>query len=437
MKLMANFFFFKIIDCEPPQLDLPTLDEEITKRREHENEFDLEDEELSSYSMNLNNEHSAITNNVLHLYDSSPPPVDDYYIRNDDYEDDLEIPPDDNESDSAEKFKKSIIENDEDFNQIDIPSLDTTNYTSPKIYEINEKDNVEPQSSSLEYVTNSETVSMSKVEELEENFDVGVTSINDGPKNEKNDILADNKFILEDLPEEDNENENNKTNVNNFTQKSDVQPENISDDDFDDSFNDFEQAIPIDRHIEHPIQIEDKQNEPNEIQFDADFSAFEANFDNEFQNFSTSEDQEKSETKEMYHKNENFDAEEDDDFGDFNDFTQGQTQEAPIEVLPNEQSLDYEHHTLTILSDSEVKTILGEMFPVDQKEADEENFTTYSIASTKDGVEIVNDVESTLALSYEYKDSSTSHILIKALGIDERNIVSISMNLVFFFIFIL
>jgi len=404
---------------------LPPPDEEISKRREHENDFDLEDEELSSYNRKIN-EHSTITSNVLHLYDSSPPPVDDFFIHKTSYEaDELEIP-------------EIHVEMDE-IENIHHPVNDLEN-TVPKDETITEEVIHPPNLDSTE-----EIETLSSIEHNKTDLEL-ITSNNNGDIKETTHRVSD--FILQDLPEDDDDDnggwgddlettvvtKNLEEQLPDELERIEESLQNFNDDDDDDfdNFNDFEQAIPIDRHIEQQISIEKTVvEEPNEFQFEADFSAFEVNFDNQFQSFSNSNN-EGQEFHTSIEKtvaviddetflNETINDDDDDDFGDFNDFEhQGPSQDTLI--APHEIQ-----QTLSILDDSEVKTILSEMFPVNQIVTDESSSAIYPIINKDKGndMKIVNDVESTLALSYDYKDSSTNHILIKALGIDERNIVSI------------
>ncbi|XP_070502971.1 uncharacterized protein Afti isoform X2 [Chironomus tepperi] len=419
-----------VYDCEPPQLDcdLPPPDEEINKRREHENDFDLDDEEISSYNRTIN-EHSTITNNVLHLYDSSPPPVDDFFIHKTSYEaDDLEIPDINADIDEIENIHHHPVSAEVNDLEIIVPKDETITekVINPPNLESTEKIEIQPS--------------------IEHKNELELTSNNNGDIKDTTSIVND--FILEDLPEDDDAgwgDDLETTVVNKLEELPEEQRieeenlqninDNVDDDDDDfDNFNDFEQAIPIDRHIEQQISIEKTVvEEPNEFQFEADFSAFEVNFDNQFQSFSNSNEGQEFHTsiektstviddETFLNETNNDNDDDDDDFGDFNDFEhQGPSQE----TLVPPQEIQLTHQTLSILDDSEVKTILSEMFPTNQIDADDS--TIYPIIHKDKGNEndmkIVNDVESTFALSYDYKDSSTNHILIKALGIDERNIL--------------
>jgi hypothetical protein len=370
----------------------------------------------------------------LHLYDSSPPPVDDFFIHKTSYEaDELEIPDIQVEMDEIENIHHHHPVNDLENTVPKDETIITEEVINPPNLESTEE--IETPSSSMEH---------SKTDlEL-------ITSNNNGDIKDTTHRVSD--FILQDLPEDDDNGWGDNletttsavvaTHLEELPEERIVEEESLQhfngnlsdDDDFDNDFNDFEQAIPVDRHIEQQISIEKTVvEEPNEFQFEADFSAFEVNFDNQFQSFSNNSNEgqefhtsiEKTTAvidDETFLNETSNDNDDDDDFGDFNDFEhQAPSQDPPSHEIQQTQ-------TLSILDDSEVKTILSEMFPVNQITTDdEESSTIYPIISKDKGndMKIVNDVESTLALSYDYKDSSTNHILIKALGIDERNIVSI------------
>lgn len=370
----------------------------------------------------------------MHLYDSSPPPVDDFFIHKTSYEaDELEIPEIEIEMDEIKNIHHPVNVVASDMNEI--------GNTVPKDETI-EKKVINPPN--LDRST--EEIETQSSIEHKTDLNLLTSNINGNIEDKVND------FILEDLPEDDDVGwgDNIETTVvNNLEELAEVRIEEsfketiINDDDDDDdfdNFNDFEQAIPIDRHIEKQISIEKiVVDEPNEFQFEADFSAFEVNFDNQFQSFSNSNEGQEFHTNiekttpavidDEIFLNETNNDDDDDDFGDFNDFEhQGPSQDIIISRQEKEPTHQHQQQTLTILDDSQVKTILDEMFPVN-KIATADDSTIYPIIHKDKGNEndmkIINDVESTLALSYDYKDSSTNHILIKALGIDERNIVSI------------
>lgn len=205
-------------------------------------------------------------------------------------------------------------------------------------------------------------------------------------------------------------------------------PELKLDDDDDDDFNDFETAIPANRQVEQ-VQTVTAVNavaeEPAEIQFEADFSGFNAfnepavedSFE-EFQDFKASGF---SEDKQLVTQSQ--DDEDDDDFGDFSDFTQAP---APVTILPAEVQ------PAALVKPTNVNGIIDMMFPPssssseEQKEAplDGDYTKEQQVIKSDNFVNKFNDFDSTLALGYLYNNSKTSKSLVTALGIDTRNIVS-------------
>lgn len=364
------------MDC-----DIPPPDEENSKRRE--NDY-LDDLELTSYSIkNLNSNNEQSITSALNLYSSSPPPVDDFFTPSSDHlEDELDIPNDE----TSEATEKSV--NEEELNHIDIPELD----------EIVMPEKVDD--TRLENENCDDTSSIGRVnDEFQE----------DGPKS-INVNESDTHFVFED--EEPIEivqlNSIQPSQVNPIAETTSKVPEPDEDDDF----NDFEQAIPIDRHIEHQQHVITEETK-NDAHFETDFGAFEANFDNEFTSFST-ESQENI-ISDVKLEPTSHEVDSDDDFGDFNDFTQ-----APASIVTTAETPKEPNVAVKVMNDSEVKSILTEMFPSNQETNEETELTT----CIETDVKIVKDIDSTLALSYDYKDSTTNQTLIKALGIDERNIVS-------------
>jgi hypothetical protein len=163
------------------------------------------------------------------------------------------------------------------------------------------------------------------------------------------------------------------------------------DDDDDDDFNDFEAAIPVHRTIETQSSVTSFEAPPEEVKFEADFSAF------------------------------NEQSENDDDFGDFNDFETAPM--ANIETIAQETT-----HSIEFVKPSNVLGLIGEMFPSDEQQCDETlemKYESYANDMKSDGiVKKLDDFDATFALGYHYNNSSASQIIVKALGIDTRNIVS-------------
>lgn len=198
----------------------------------------------------------------------------------------------------------------------------------------------------------------------------------------------------------------------------------------DDDFNDFETAIPVNRQVEQVQSFKTtkvESQEPVEFQFEADFSAFnafsepaaEGNTFDEFQDFkATGFD---NSVKELENQLQDDD---DDDFGDFNDFTQ-----APE---PTAQLAQLELQPVAFLKPENVNGIVDMMFPPtssssnEKPEAVDSDYASEQQAIKSDNfVNKFNDFDSTLALGYLYNNSKASQTLVKALGIDTRNIVSV------------
>lgn len=184
----------------------------------------------------------------------------------------------------------------------------------------------------------------------------------------------------------------------------------------DDEFDVFETAIPIDRQIEKVANVEVKP-EPSVEQFEADFSAFNAfsefTAEKTFEplktvDFSTSSDQFKPSLQDF--------EDDDDDFGEFNDFTQAEEQ-APNQLVLQPMAL------------SNVNEIIDMMFSSSSLEDKSDDSSTdcakeHKIIGSDNFVSKFNDFDSTLALGYLYTSSKARQSLVKALGIDTRNIVS-------------
>lgn len=172
------------------------------------------------------------------------------------------------------------------------------------------------------------------------------------------------------------------------------------------------------------INCDETNNE--EIHFEADFSAFEAHFPiNEIVINQIDQLKENEGKEEKINQVELVlgDDDDDDDFGDFNDFNDfTQEQERVIEAIKEDTQIPI---VIPLLKPDDISSIIDHMFP-HKKDIQDVSLNTESIilkAFMDNVVQYLKDVDTTLALNYDYKDSSTNHILIKALGIDERNIV--------------
>lgn len=201
-------------------------------------------------------------------------------------------------------------------------------------------------------------------------------------------------------------------------------PELKLDDDEDDDFNDFETAIPVNRQVEQAqtfVIITEEPEASAEIQFEADFSGFNAfsqptveNSFEEFQDFKTAGF---NEVKQPIIDSQD----DDDDFGDFSDFTQ-----APVTI----QAAEVQPYAL--IKPANVNGIIDMMFPPtsscsqvhQETQQDGDYAKEQHIIKSDKFVNNFNDFDATLALGYLYNNSKTSRSLVTALGIDTRNIVS-------------
>lgn len=177
--------------------------------------------------------------------------------------------------------------------------------------------------------------------------------------------------------------------------------------DEDDDFNDFETAIPANRIV----QVTDLEP-PANMAFEADFSAFDAFSATTECSFN---EHPASGLAEAPTLNSQFnDDNEDDDFGDFNDFTQA-SPSAPSNSQP-----------VALVKPANVNGILDMMFPSSSCSSEklDDCASDQTVIKGDNFVSKFNDFDSTLALGYHYSNSKASQTLVKALGIDTRNIVS-------------
>lgn len=194
--------------------------------------------------------------------------------------------------------------------------------------------------------------------------------------------------------------------------------------DNDEDFSDFENAIPMNRQVGSNISNEENETATSqEIHFEADFSAFNV-FDEQFKATEKIEEFHEFEAAAVESKYvesvlKTQSDDDDDDFGDFSDFTQAS---APLPTLPT-SSIE----AVAFVKPQNVNGILDMMFPPTSpvSERNFENYTKEEVIKHDGFVNKFNDFDSTLALGYLYSNSRASQTLVKALGIDTRNIVSI------------
>lgn len=266
--------------------------------------------------------------------------------------------------------------------------------------------------------------------------------------------VQDVEIKLEDYVESDDESK--KDNLKNISEQIEVVEENesfeipddvpldqspipslnLDDDDDDDDFRDFESAIPVNRQLEThnfvaPVATLDS---PDEFKFEADFSNFNAfessenattnSFVENVQGFSSIIGTEKVAEQKIEQKEqiEEFDDDDDDDFGDFNDFTQ-----APAPVVQPPLAQFDNQSLLKTLKSTNLKEVMDMMFPQSQTDRQQslDDEQHENVLTNDDFVKSLSDFDTTLALGYQYNNSSTSQSLVMALGIDARNIVSI------------
>lgn len=199
------------------------------------------------------------------------------------------------------------------------------------------------------------------------------------------------------------------------------------DDDEDDDFNDFETAIPANRQVEQVqsfVTTKEESETPGEFQFEADFSAFNAFSESkeevstfEYQNFKAAGSDNSKKDPQLQ-----LEQEDDDDFGDFSDFTQ-----APDAIQPAQ----FEVRPTAFVKPENVNGIIDMMFPPTTTSCqettevvDSDYKTEQQFIKNDNFVNKFNDFDSTLALGYLYNNSKASQTLVKSLGIDTRNIVS-------------
>lgn len=134
----------------------------------------------------------------------------------------------------------------------------------------------------------------------------------------------------------------------------------------------------------------------------------------------------------------------DDDFGEFSDF-QHQQQESPNEPVDS-AALPPPSNTSTPSSDytqfnyqaihTKLEPLLSRLFPVDQADADMEKGSSSEYQNSSDSqisrkevfltdvVQHLQDFENSNAIKHQWQTSVGKSSLVKALGIDSRNIVS-------------
>lgn len=156
------------------------------------------------------------------------------------------------------------------------------------------------------------------------------------------------------------------------------------------------------------LETNDEQND-----FDDDFE--------EFQDFTTAKDT-KIESGKQNIEEKIVVAEEDDDFGDFNDFQEsGGTSGAVPQTPPiNPEKIN-----------DKLKNVLEAMFPVSDILSANlgGDSSTFPKISDNDLTTNLREIDSAKALEYQWLRSNVKNSLVKSLGIDSRNIVSNTLTL--------
>ncbi|XP_076683923.1 aftiphilin isoform X2 [Andrena cerasifolii] len=113
------------------------------------------------------------------------------------------------------------------------------------------------------------------------------------------------------------------------------------------------------------------------------------------------------------------DEDEDDDFEDFNDFESALEQPAVENTQFNlkESISRIENKNAT----NKIEDIITTMFPMDSKECEVQ---VQSLISQTDKIwQSIKSVEETNALTYQWANSTSNNVMLKSLGIDSRNIL--------------
>lgn len=437
---------------EPPPLDSdipPPLDDKL-----RDNDFELEDEdiiedvrfELPELPTDFNVFSSAATDDNI-TYSHPPPDFQSFVISSspppDAFSKDVEMVKNESPETYDVAKEKESFNTDEPFTPPEIESeLDKKDFDTSRCSEDddirlnNVNDEITIVNTAVEGNKEDLPISLENIEKLEqEDVTKGESELDEDDDNDFNEFVTgtiETKFA--DALQTEDEFLGKDPEFDAFTTTFELKLEDIPDkvpelnldDNDDDDFNDFETAIPVNR--ENIVFTQDETPQAAESNFEADFSAFNAfsepkedkTFD-EFQNF-----KETGFASNNFEQTSTLPEDDDDDFGDFNDFTQPMeaptvlTQPAPLELQP------------IVLSKANVNETIEMMFPSTTSSCSSENLELtnsdfskeHHIIKSDNFVSKFNDFDSTLALGYLYTSSKSSQSLVKALGIDTRNIVS-------------
>ncbi|CRK89100.1 CLUMA_CG002610, isoform B [Clunio marinus] len=437
---------------EPPPLDCdvpPPLDDKL-----RDNDFDLEDEEIIEDNRNLELPELPSDYNVFSSvgisYIHEPPDLPDLISPNQQSPSDSKIINQNNtnelsNSDVAkekESFKpdvdvlqnteKEIIDDDKKLNDEYLNPVVEKSMEVPPIISENFESNSDVSAS----VANIPIPNETKIEECSQNKgDLGENKQSKLTVNVIDDEFHD---FVEAPPQSEHEVESVE-NFKAFTESQEIETEfddftsftkneeiaepipelNLDDDDDDDDFNDFESAIPVNRQIEQTqcfTTLNEKDEKPEEeVAFEADFSAFNA-FSDKIDDVQGIKSENDSKISQLKHDGED----DDDDFGDFSDFTQAAISSSELEA----------HQPVSVVKPTNICGLLDMMFPFasyTQNETSEvlknDSSNEQKLLKNDKYVTKFNDFDSTLALGHHYSNSKTSQSLVKALGIDTRNML--------------
>ena len=111
------------------------------------------------------------------------------------------------------------------------------------------------------------------------------------------------------------------------------------------------------------------------------------------------------------------DEDEDDDFEDFNDFESALEQPESSQFNLKESISRIENKNAT----NKIEDIITTMFPMDSKECEVQ---VQTLISQADKIwQSIKSVEETNALTYQWANSTSNNVMLKSLGIDSRNIL--------------
>uniref|UniRef100_A0A336M8Z4 CSON012120 protein n=1 Tax=Culicoides sonorensis TaxID=179676 RepID=A0A336M8Z4_CULSO len=290
---------------------------------------------------------------------------------------------------------------------------------------------------------------------LENNDELHATSLSQTP------VLDENDRHIEGGSDNQDEDLNVKVNESQLSMDEITQESTAQNLDIDNEFDDFAdfQSVPPDKEVKNDTEEKWQTSPPiptQDFTFDVDFSNFKADFSDipppvevnkssvvtelddsfdDFQDFSAVEpsfNQKLSEHTEntvipefSETKIQNL-VNDDDDFGDFNDF-----HTTPVVTIQPKQEIREEQTPLPKFTLDMFKQILDLMFH-DATSSSQVEITGDKIEDMKlnsidfDKTSITNklkDIESSRALSYRYANSNSSKYLMESIGIDSRNVL--------------